>query len=253
MPTHRCRRSISGSNSPRPIPIRRPCGSRRWPQRSRRHGALAAVSARADLQGAGLGHLAVQSLSRQGPLYVARPGADLRRAWTAVRGPAAVSAKQPAGGARRAGRPGTGLGRGFCARGLSRRIRRRAQYRRAGRDRRDSRRQLGQNADAVLRARKPTRSRLPCARRPRRRSGSAFSARRASSPPTANCSGATTGWKPALAWAKRTPVRPAYRARASGRHCARRTANRPGRTPRRRRPRAASAKSAAARWSVVSS
>ena len=32
-------------------------------------------------------------------------------------------------------------------------------------------------------------------RRPRKRSGSAFSARRVSSPPTANCSGATTGWR----------------------------------------------------------
>ena len=40
----------------------------------------------------------------------------------------------------------------------------------------------------------PTRSRRGCEARPRRRRRSASSARRPSSRPTANCSGATTGW-----------------------------------------------------------
>ena len=42
-------------------------------------GALSPVPARADLQGAGLGHFAVQSLRGEGPLHVARHGAACRR------------------------------------------------------------------------------------------------------------------------------------------------------------------------------
>src|SRR3982075_3210143 len=45
---------------------------------SRRLRALPAIPAGADLQGAGLDHLAVQPLSRQGPQYVARPRAAVR-------------------------------------------------------------------------------------------------------------------------------------------------------------------------------
>ena len=48
---------------------------------SRRRGALSPVPARADLQGAGLDHVAVQSLSRQGPPHVARSRAAVRRLW----------------------------------------------------------------------------------------------------------------------------------------------------------------------------
>ena len=44
------------------------------------------------------------------------------------------------------------------------------------------------------RPRSPTTTRRGCEPRPKRRNGSASSARRPSSPPTANCSGATTGW-----------------------------------------------------------
>src|SRR5215510_15014247 len=43
-----------------------------------RTGALPPVPAGADLQGAGLDHLAVQSLSGQGPPHVARPRAAMR-------------------------------------------------------------------------------------------------------------------------------------------------------------------------------
>src|SRR5882757_7527934 len=57
--------------------------------------ALPALSARPDLQGAGLGHLAVQSLRGQGPLHVARHGAAGRGAVAAVSPPRPISAEQP--------------------------------------------------------------------------------------------------------------------------------------------------------------
>ena len=54
---------------------------RRARRRAGREPCLAAVPARADLHGARLARLAVQHLSRQGPLHVARPRADLRARW----------------------------------------------------------------------------------------------------------------------------------------------------------------------------
>ena len=116
---------------------------------------------------------------------------DLNRAVPPAR---SFPAEQPAGGARRAGRADAGLGRGFCRRGVPRAIRRRP----AGSTMPHA---IGEmlarlNVDPQHRARRRadrTTSRRGCGRRPTRRSGSACSARRASPPPTANCSGATTG------------------------------------------------------------
>ena len=55
--------------------------------------ALAALSARADLRPAGVARFAVQHLSRQGPLHVARPRANLRRGGPAVSASGSVSAE----------------------------------------------------------------------------------------------------------------------------------------------------------------
>ena len=57
-------------------------------------------------------------------------------------------------------------------------------------------RKLGQDAEASSPRRNPTKTKPRCARSAKRRSGSEFSVPRASSLPMANCSGATTGWKP---------------------------------------------------------
>ena len=87
-----------------------------------------------------------------------------------------------------------GWGEAFSRRGLPRAVRRRAQDRRARDARRDP---VGPECRCQSRTRAPhsrTTTSCGCARRPRRRSGSACSARRPSSPPAANCSGATTGW-----------------------------------------------------------
>ena len=117
---------------------------------ARRHGALAAVPARADLQGAGLGHLAVQSLSRQGPLHGARLRTAMRRARACVPFAGAVPASHADRRARRAGGFERRLGRGFRARGLSRAVCRRPQYRRSGRHRRHRCKTLGHDGAAVL-------------------------------------------------------------------------------------------------------
>ena len=106
--------------------------ARRW-----RAGALPAVSARPDLQGARLGQLAVQSLSGQGPQHVARPRAHLR----------AISDYRSGGPSRfrstacwrrvsRSSRLSEPWGEDFCARRLSSAIRRGSADRRSGRDRR---------------------------------------------------------------------------------------------------------------------
>ena len=104
---------------------------------AKRAGALSAVPARADLQGAGLGHVAVQPLRGQGPLHVARPGAACRRPRAAVPPARSVSAEQPAAGARGAGRAGARLGRGLFRRGLYGAVRRGRPDRRAAHPRRD--------------------------------------------------------------------------------------------------------------------
>src|SRR3954452_13090337 len=59
----------------------------------RRHCALAPIPARSDLQGARLGHLAVQSLSRQRPLHGARLRASGRCTWVDIPPAGSVSAK----------------------------------------------------------------------------------------------------------------------------------------------------------------
>ena len=161
---------------------------------SRRRGAVPAVPARADLQGAGLGHLAVQPLPGQGPLHVARPGAAVRRPGAAVPPPRAVSAEQPAGGAHRAGGLAQAVwGEEFCVAvfraqfGEGRRIddpatleRDPDRARRRCRDR-ARRRAVGRQQDAAARA-----DRGGAAARHLRRAD-LHHAR------TANCSGATTG------------------------------------------------------------
>ena len=93
-------------------------------------GALSAVPARTDLQGAGLDHVAVQSLSGEGPPHVARPRAAVRGPRPAVPAARSVSAEQPAGGARRAGRARRRLGRRLLPRGVPRAVRRRPSDRR---------------------------------------------------------------------------------------------------------------------------
>ena len=69
----------------------------------RRLRELAAVSARAAVLRAGLARFAVQHLSRQGPLHVARPAAHLRGARLAADAPRTFPAKFAARRARRAG------------------------------------------------------------------------------------------------------------------------------------------------------
>ena len=64
---------------------------------------VAAVPARADIRRAGLARFAVQHLSRQGPLHVARPRAHMRGDGPPTQAAGPVSAAQPA---RRAGRVG---------------------------------------------------------------------------------------------------------------------------------------------------
>src|SRR6476620_2543482 len=90
----------------------------------RRHGPVPTVSARADLQGAGLGHLAVQSLSGQGPLPVARPRTAVRGSRPALPAAGTFPAAEPAGGAGCARRLGRRLGRGVLPRGLPDRVQR---------------------------------------------------------------------------------------------------------------------------------
>ena len=93
--------------------------------------------------------------------------------------------------ARRARGAGRRMGRGFFPRGLPRAIRRRpADRQRRGRSARSC--AISGATTPCWRARSPTRSSRSCAPRPRRRSGSAFSAHRASSR-AASCSGAMTG------------------------------------------------------------
>ena len=162
--------------------------------RGRRDRALSAVPAGADLQGPGLGHLAVQRLRGQGPPHVARPRAAVRRPGAAVPAPGAVPAVEPAGGAGGAGRARRRLGRGFLPGGVPGRVRRRPPHRRRGGDRRHPR-----GAETSIRRRfstprRPKATSSDCVSRPTTRSGSESSARRPSSPAMANCSGATTGW-----------------------------------------------------------
>ena len=103
-----------------------------------------------------------------------------------------ISAKQHPGRARRADRLCRGLGRGIFARGLPRRVRRRRQYRRP---RRDGGHAGKSRCRACSNTRKRRKTRRVCAAKPRKRSASVFSARRVSSPPTANYSGVTIGSK----------------------------------------------------------
>lgn len=69
-----CRSSISGTNSPRPIPIPPPCGSASG-LRKKAWTCAGGRSCSGHFRQPGLDHLAVQSLPRQGALYVARHGA----------------------------------------------------------------------------------------------------------------------------------------------------------------------------------
>ena len=153
---------------------------------------LAPVPARADLRGAGLARLAVQHLSRQGPLHVARPRADMRGDGRSAQAARAFSTAEPA---RRAGRAHARRRRasGFLAPRLRRRIRGRHGDRRS----RDSwriagrlRRRSGGGVRAGAKRGRSKRSSRPNARAPSR---SESSARPLSSPRTAKCSGATTG------------------------------------------------------------
>ena len=81
---------------------------------------------------------------------------------------------------------------------------------------------LGQDANAVLDARSvELRSNRSFVRKPRKPSGSAYLARRLSSPPAASCSGATIDWK--RRWIG--PDASSRAARASGLRCGRRSAN----------------------------
>src|SRR4249920_2513921 len=66
--------------------------------RSRR-GRVVSISSRTDLQGARLERLAVQHLSRQGTLYVARPRKGLWLARPSAASTITVSAQWPPGGA----------------------------------------------------------------------------------------------------------------------------------------------------------
>ena len=169
-------------------------------------GALSAVPARADLQGAGLGHLAVQSLCGQGPPHVARPGAAVRRPVVPFRRPdpfpqnSLLAARVALVGLDRR------LGRGFLRRGVPRAIRRRPADRRC----RARSANLCRLADRRRNPSRSGRARTPdqgaaAGSRPRKRSSSACSARRASRPRTANCSGATTGSNTRCAGRSRTP------------------------------------------------
>ena len=167
-------------------------------------GALPPVPARADLQGAGLGHVAVQSLRGEGPLHVARHGAAGRRPRAAVPPSRSVSAEQPAAGARGAGRAWReGWGEDFLRRRLPRAVRRGRPDRRAAHPRRNpvahERRCAGRARSRAIGRHQAS----PAVTRSKRRRSSACSARRASPPRTASCSGATTGSEQALAWAKR--------------------------------------------------
>ena len=79
-------RSISGTSSPAPIPIPRRCASRRSPPNERRDRRLAPRSCSARCRRTRLAQFAVQHLSRQGSLHVARHGARLWRARPAAHG-----------------------------------------------------------------------------------------------------------------------------------------------------------------------
>src|SRR3974390_509388 len=96
---------------------------RRTCARSRRERALAAIPAGADLQGAGLDHVAVQHLPGEGRVYVARPRADLRRTEPTFRAAGTVPAEHAPDGPRRADRFRAGLGRSLDLRGVSQRTR----------------------------------------------------------------------------------------------------------------------------------
>src|SRR5262245_36035923 len=92
--------------------------------RGRRDGALSPVPARADLQGPGLGHLAVQRLRSQGPPHVARPRTAVRRNRAAVPTSGAIPAIEPVAGAGGARGPQRKLGRGILPGGVPSRLRR---------------------------------------------------------------------------------------------------------------------------------
>src|SRR6202011_1456463 len=62
--------------------------------------AMASVSARPDLRVAGMGRFAVQHLSHQGPLHVARRGAAVREIRNSVPPPEQIPAQRPACSAR---------------------------------------------------------------------------------------------------------------------------------------------------------
>ena len=159
---------------------------------ARREPCLAPVPARADLRGAGLARLAVQHLSRQGPLHVARPRADLRGDGRSAQAARAFSTAEPA---RRAGR--ARARRRPASEFLAPSLRRRIRPRHADRRSRDSRRIAGRmrrRSGGDVRAGRKARPTRRCSRPSARgRSRSASSARPVSSPRTAKCSGATTG------------------------------------------------------------
>src|SRR5207344_1093391 len=92
--------------------------------KSRGPGALSPVPARADFQGAGLEHFAVQPLPGEGPPYVARPRAVMRGVAARVPASRSLPAEQSARGPRGAGGARAAVGRGILPRNLSRAIRR---------------------------------------------------------------------------------------------------------------------------------
>ena len=163
-------------------------------RQSRCRRALPAVPAGADLQGAGLGYLAVQSLRGEGPPHVARPRAAVRRPLPAVPTAGTVSTEQSVGGARGAGRAGRRLGRRILPCGISGRVRRGTQDRRAGNYRCHSRGPAARRRQGAVGGADGRQPKYVCGSRPSRPSSAAFSAPRPLLPRTANCSGATIGW-----------------------------------------------------------
>ena len=191
MPT----RSISGSISPRPTPI--PAAMRIGPLAAEAGvgRALSAVPARADLQGPGLGQLAVQRLRGQGPPHVARPR-------TAVRRPRRCRSGGPSRFRRtacwRRGWRWSGLrddgGEDVLPRGVPRRIRGRPPDRRRGGDRRDPHGLEARSGGGARRRADRRQQAAPASADGRGAAARHFRRADASSPATANCSGATTGW-----------------------------------------------------------
>ena len=187
--------STSGSISPRPIPIRPPCGSLRWPSRPRSRCAFArSCSGRSSRRRAGPRRHSISIPPRAATcgaissgcvrIWPCRSGVRIRSRKTACWRPASrwpvstgVGAKTSVarsstrnsakGGGSMTPRPSA-----TCLPGC-----------------RSTRGQCLQRPNRM-------RSRCGYGARPKRRSSSACSARRASRPPTANCSGATTGSSP---------------------------------------------------------